>query len=208
MSEIQKKHSKLKGKLIVFEGIDGSGKSTQCQRLKNFLNAKGIDVIHSFEPTKGPIGTKIRSLASEGVRLPAKEELELFIEDRKNHVRELILPALKAGTWVVLDRYYFSTLAYQSLNGFSLQELRAKNECFAPTPDLLVLLELSVKGSLERINARNEGSTAFESTDILEHCAQVFDSFKEEPFACQISAQQPIDNISTQIEQIISKKWL
>lgn len=196
------------GKLIVFEGIDGAGKSTQCQQLKAFLETQGIEVLLSYEPTNGPIGKKIRALASEGVRLPADDELELFIQDRKNHVNDFISPALARGQWVILDRYYFSTMAYQSLNGFDIKTLRDLNEAFAPVPDLLILLNLSVETSLERINARNEGVTAFEKTETLAHCASVFDSLATEPFACQISAEQKVSAIAQQIKEEVTTRLL
>ncbi len=98
------------GSLIVFEGIDGTGKSTQIQLLSQALESLGAKVVTSQEPTTGPFGQKLRKSMSEG-RLSPDEELNLFHEDRRLHVKELIEPELKKGSIVILDRYYFSTMA-------------------------------------------------------------------------------------------------
>jgi len=143
----------------------------------------------------------------EGKRLPADEELDLFLQDRQEHLDQLILPTLEKGDWVILDRYYFSTLAYQSLNGFTIEALRQKNEAFAPQPDLLIILQLTPQISLERIAARNEGTTAFEKVDLLTHCANVFNSLESEPFAHLINADQSIESITQNIQQEIQTRF-
>ena len=93
---------------IVFEGIDGTGKSTQVQFLADMLRAKGNEVITSKEPTDGPHGTRLRNSADTG-RLSPQEELDLFHLDRREHIETLIKPTLARGAVVILDRYYFST---------------------------------------------------------------------------------------------------
>ncbi|MBL9085553.1 MAG: dTMP kinase, partial [Planctomycetia bacterium] len=89
--------------MIVFEGIDGAGKTTQVGLLVDALRRAGEDVVSSKEPTRGPWGMKIRESAVKG-RLPEAEELQAFIEDRREHVRDLVGPALERGAIVVLDR--------------------------------------------------------------------------------------------------------
>ena len=103
--------------LIVFEGIDGTGKSTQVRLLAQALEERGLTVVTSREPTDGPFGQKLRLSMITG-RLSPEEELALFHEDRRDHVEHLILPALEAGKVVILDRYFFSTMAYQGARGF------------------------------------------------------------------------------------------
>src|SRR5690606_29927239 len=105
-----------RGLFIVLEGIDGTGKSTQAVRLGEWFSRAGHEVLISREPTDGPWGRKLRESAATG-RLSADEELECFLEDRRQHVRELIEPALREGKVVILDRYYFSTMAYQGARG-------------------------------------------------------------------------------------------
>ena len=96
--------------LIVFEGIDGTGKSTQVQLLAKALEGRGHTVVTSHEPTNGPIGKKLRESMIHG-RLSPIEELGLFHDDRRDHVQSLIAPALSRGEDVILDRYSFSTMA-------------------------------------------------------------------------------------------------
>jgi dTMP kinase len=95
-----------RGLFIVIEGIDGTGKSTQAQRLGEWFKAQGREVILSREPTAGPWGQKVRASGETG-RLSAEDELQYFLNDRQQHVQELIAPALAAGKVVILDRYYF-----------------------------------------------------------------------------------------------------
>lgn len=102
-----------KGRLIVFEGIDGTGKSTHIGHLRKYLEGKGLEVVQSFEPTRGRWGRMLRDSAVTG-RLSVEEEVALFLKDRREHVETLIAPALARGAWVLLDRYYLSMMAYQA----------------------------------------------------------------------------------------------
>ena len=167
-----------RGLLIVFEGIDGSGKSTQCRMLANLLNKKGIANISFAEPTRGKWGMKIRQLLAKGRNgISADEELEWFMNDRREDVEQNIEPALRAGKVVLMDRYYFSTAAYQGALGFDPQEIKADNEKFAPVPDRVLVFHNSPEKSLERIESSREGKSAFEKRDYLIEVQKVFKSF-------------------------------
>lgn len=171
-----------RGALIVIEGIDGTGKSTLARALAARLAALGLEVVSSREPTDGPDGARIRAAAAAGRRLPAEEELSLFLSDRRAHVEQRIAPALERGAVVVLDRYYFSTAAYQGARGAGgFDELIAANEAFAPPPDLLLLVALDPAIALGRIDARGEGQTAFERAEALAGPARLFASL-ERPY--------------------------
>ena len=132
-----------RGFLIAIEGIDGAGKTTQAAMLAEKLKALSLDVVSSKEPTSGPWGTIIRASAHSG-RLTPEEELEAFVEDRKQHVEEVIAPALARGAVVILDRYYFSTATYQGARGIDAGAILAANEQFAPRPNLLVIVDLDL----------------------------------------------------------------
>ena len=167
-----------RGLLIVFEGIDGSGKSTQCRMLADLLNKKGIANISFAEPTRGKWGMKIRQLLAKGRNgISADEELEWFMNDRREDVEQNIEPALRAGKVVLMDRYYFSTAAYQGALGFDPQEIKAENEKFAPVPDPVLVFHNSTEKSLERIESSREGKSAFEKRDYLIEVQKVFKSF-------------------------------
>lgn len=183
---------------IVFEGIDGTGKSTQARRLATHFQNQGHTVLLSREPTDGPWGTLLRNSAETG-RLSAAQELETFLKDRRQHVEEKIAPALAAGHIVILDRYYFSTMAYQGIRGFDPLEIRAKNEAFAPIPDLLLIMDLDVETSIQRIGSRGDAINEFEQKNSLERCREIFLSLSEEPFARVIDTRKSPDEVSSDI---------
>ncbi|HEX7127007.1 MAG TPA: dTMP kinase, partial [Thermodesulfobacteriota bacterium] len=171
-----------RGALIVIEGIDGAGKSTQHARLAERLAAEGYAVTASREPTDGPHGRRIREIAREGRRAAsAEEEVRLFLDDRREHVSRVIAPALAAGRVVLLDRYYLSTIAYQGALGIDPGFIQQANESFAPPPDLALILMLPVAQALDRIRAGRPGGLdlAFERADYLERVAALFRSMPD-----------------------------
>jgi dTMP kinase len=162
------------GVLIAFEGIDGAGKTTQVGLLVDFLQSRGKRVLRSKEPTDGRWGRKIRQSASVG-RMSLAEELKAFIEDRKEHVAGIILPALSRGEIVVLDRYFYSTIAYQGSRGADIDALTTEMLSIAPEPDAALLLDVPPKVGLARIEkGRGETPNAFETLETLEKVRSVF----------------------------------
>ena len=194
-----------RGLLIVVEGIDGTGKSSQVSMLSEALRTRGEEVLQDREPSDGPFGKALRASMTEG-RFSPEEELELFHKDRRQHVSDVILPALEKGTHVVLDRYYFSTMAYQGANGFDVAELRATNESFAPKPDILFILDLDVDQALERIGTRGDEANEFEQRDALQFCRDVFLSVRDEPYARVIDSSPSIEEIHQEMLAISSQK--
>jgi dTMP kinase len=186
------------GLFIVIEGIDGTGKSTQARRLGEWFSSQGREVVLSREPTDGPWGKKVRESGATG-RLSPEDELQYFLNDRLQHVEELIKPSLAAGKVVILDRYYFSTMAYQGSRGFDPEEIRRKNEAFAPVPDVLLILDLDVASALGRIGSRGDVANEFEKRDNLERCRNIFLSLKDEPFARVIGTKGDPDEVTAMI---------
>lgn len=191
------------GTLIVLEGIDGTGKSTQAKRLGEWFASQGREVVLSREPTSGPWGTKLRESAATG-RLSPEEELEYFLNDRRQHVEELVAPALAAGKVVILDRYYFSTMAYQGARGFDPAEIRRRNEAFAPVPDLLLVMDLDVDISLERIGSRGDVANEFEKRENLERCREIFLSLRDEPFVRVIHSSGSLDEVTREMIRVVA----
>lgn len=189
------------GLLIVLEGIDGTGKSTQAKRLGAWFEAQGREVVLSREPTDGPWGRKLRESAATG-RLSPGDELEYFLKDRRQHVEDLIRPALEEGKVVILDRYYFSTMAYQGARGFDPAEIRRRNEEFAPQPDLLVILDLDEDVALGRIGARGDTANEFEKREALQRCREIFLSLKDESFARVIDSAGSLDEVAAAMREI------
>jgi dTMP kinase len=194
------------GLFIVIEGIDGTGKSTQSKRLAEWFRSRGREVVLSREPTDGPWGKKLRESATTG-RLSAEEELECFLNDRREHVEMSIKPALAEGKVVILDRYYFSTMAYQGARGFDPGEIRLRNEAFAPQPDLLLILDLSVESAHGRIGARGDTANEFEQRDTLCRCREIFLSLRDEPFACVIDAEPSLNVVTADILSVVTAKF-
>ena len=188
-----------RGLLIVFEGIDGSGKSTQCRMLADLLNKKGIANISLAEPTRGKWGMKIRQLLAKGRNgISANEELEWFMNDRREDVKQNIEPALKAGKVVLMDRYYFSTAAYQGALGFDPEKIRVDNERFAPIPDRVLIFYNSPEKSLERIESSREEKSAFEKRDYLIEVQTIFKSFTG-PNIRYVSSDSSLEKVYEQV---------
>ncbi len=188
-----------RGKLIVIEGPDGAGKSTLQQALFNMLFLHiGAGVVPSREPTYGPHGMAVRE-AAKVQRLEPERELELLLKDRYEHVRDVIEPALSQGAWVVLDRYYFSNVAYQGAVGLSPQRVMELNESFAPVPDLLLILDLPMEACLGRIEKRGKAD-AFEDPQTLIKVIEIFRSFEILPYA------HTLDASDTQ-EELFNSAW-
>lgn len=164
-----------RGLLLAFEGIDGTGKSSQVQLLADALRGQGYPVVTTREPTDGPYGRRIRAFFAKRHQLSPAAELELFMDDRRQHVRELIEPALASGQIVLTDRYYLSTAAYQGAAGRDPEEIMAANEAFAPVPDLVLLLTLPPAVGIRRIRElRGEALNDFEQAATLARVAEIF----------------------------------
>jgi dTMP kinase len=181
------------GFLLVLEGIDGSGKSTLARALAEHLRARGLTVVVSREPTDGLHGTALRRSAKTG-RLSLADELDLFLKDRAEHVETLIRPALARGEIVILDRYYLSTAAYQGARGVDPTEIIARNEAFAPRPDLVLLLDIDPLGGTGRILHRGDQPDDFEAVTYLARVREIFLALPQ-PFIRRIDATRPPDEV-------------
>lgn len=177
----------MAGALIAFEGVDGAGKTTQLRLLADALRAAGREVVTTKEPTDGPIGRRIRQTAQTG-RLPPEEELALFLADRREHVDGLVRPALARGAVVLVDRYFYSTAAYQGARGLDPADILARNLAFAPVPDLVLLLELPPEDGLRRVRGRDGAENLFERLEDLRATDAVFRTL-ERPEITRIDAR-------------------
>ncbi|MEL7254353.1 MAG: dTMP kinase [Pseudomonadota bacterium] len=155
---------------ISFEGIDGSGKSTQARRLVDHLRGLGRDVVATREPGGSAGAEDIRKLVLEGDpdRWSAETELLLFTAARRDHLERTIRPALAAGQVVVCDRFVDSTRMYQGLRGAGLREKvdRLHDLMIGQEPDLTVLVDMDPEVGLERALARQGSEERFEQFGI------------------------------------------
>jgi dTMP kinase len=194
-----------RGWLIAFEGVDGSGKTTQVARLADALRARGLDVVTTREPTDGRYGQRIRAMATSGEPPPPHEELRWFIEDRRDHVKETIAPALERGAVVVTDRYFLSTVAYQGARGHEPAELLARSEAEFPLPDLVLLLEVPPTRGLERVRRRGASEPAFEQREYLEEVAAIFHSI-ERDYVARVEATGDVDAVHAGVWRIVAER--
>ncbi|WP_439124572.1 dTMP kinase [Marivita sp.] len=154
------------GLFVSFEGIDGSGKSTQSRMLADRVKAAGHDVVHTREPGGSPGAEEIRALVLQGDpdRWSAETEILLFTAARRDHLERTIKPALEAGKVVICDRFADSTRMYQ---GLSRGNLRAKVDALhdlmiGMEPDLTLLIDMDPETGLSRAKARNTVEERFE----------------------------------------------
>lgn len=168
-----------KGVLIVLDGIDGTGKTTQAKRLLKELRKKGFDAVYFREPSDSPWGLEIKSKAGRSGSLSPEEELGLFQKDRRENVEKNLKPALAANKVVILDRYYFSTIAYQGARGIDPEAIKRMNESFAVKPDLVFILDVAPSEGLGRIQKSRESlEKHFEREDYLARVREIFRNLK------------------------------
>lgn len=197
------------GLFIVFEGLDGAGKTTQIQLLATSLQQRGYDVTCLKEPTDGQWGHKIRQSALTGRKdIAPDQELNWFLKDRREDVEYNIQPALIGGSIVILDRYYFSTMAYQGALGYAPDDIQQRNEAFAPPPDLLFLLEIDPANGLERVQQARQ-LDGFEQLEYLQQVAAIFAEM-EFAYLRRITASVSIDRVQAHIQRdvdAILQQW-
>jgi len=159
----------LRGKFITFEGIDGSGKSTQLRMLAGALRQRSIDILTTCEPGGTPLGRRLREAFLETEENVAPiAELLLFAADRAQHVEVLIKPSLEAGRMVISDRYADATFAYQGA-GRGFAENTVKQIIRIATgglkPDLTLFFDISVETALKRLRSRSEAGERINRMD-------------------------------------------
>ncbi|MGD2295566.1 MAG: dTMP kinase [Candidatus Aminicenantes bacterium] len=191
-----------KGILIVFEGIDGAGKSTQAEILMDRLQGRGYEVVYFREPSGGKWGQEIKKKAAHPDSLSPEEELDLFMRDRKENVEKNLKPALEEKKIVILDRYYFSTIAYQGAKGIDQERIKRSNQEFVVEPDLVFFLDVDPREGLDRIKNRKKKDRLFERAEYLVKVREIFRGFRGKVFF-HIDASKPKKKISEEIEKIV-----
>ena len=191
------------GVLVNLEGIDGCGKSTQSKLLLEKLEGEGEKVIILKEPTKRPHGQKLWDVL-HGKRKASNEEiLELFVLDRKQHVEEKIQPSLDNGAVVLMDRYYYSSMAYQVAGGIDVEEIREKH-IFAPRPDVVLIFDLPVSVALERVKGHSDADE-FEKEEHLEKVREAYLDLENDPLVRIVDATGTPEEIFGNVWRLVSE---
>jgi len=192
---------------ITFEGIDGSGKSTQARLLADTLRAQGTDVILTREPGGSPGAEDIRRLLVEGDpdRWSAETEILLFTAARRDHLEKTILPALAAGKTVISDRFADSTRVYQGATRGDLRGHvdRLHAEMIGREPDLTFVVDMDPEMALRRGLARKSGEDRFEDFGAdfqIKLRAGFLDLAAQFPHRCYlIDGNRPIDEVAAEV---------
>jgi dTMP kinase len=210
-----------RGKLIVFEGAEGVGKTTQIRRLGETLTARGIRLLTVREPGGTAVGDAIRRvLLDPGPELSARSEALLFMASRAELVDRLIRPSLEQGLVVVADRFFLSTYAYQIAGrGLSDGDVTAANR-FATgglVPDLTILLQLPVSSALARTDSRGARDRIEAADDDFHHrVAAAFERFTDPSWqrshpesgpVVAIDGAGSIDEVAASVITALEQKW-
>ena len=205
---------KNKGYFISFEGIDGSGKSTQIQRLAKFLEALGLNVIITREPGGSVGGEEIRNLLLQGNvdRWSAETEILLFTAARRDHLERIILPAMADDKIVICDRFTDSTRMYQGMRGPNLRNLvdLLNEKIINRDPDLTIVIDIDPQISLKRAKSRETVEERFEDFGV-EMQLNMRNGFIElaKEFSNRIevvNGQQSVDDLSKDICSIVKAR--
>ena len=203
------------GTFITFEGIDGSGKSTQLRLLGNFLRANGCDALLTREPGGTALGSRLRAALLDATEeVDPLTELLVFAADRAQHVRRIVRPALAAGRVVISDRYADATVAYQGGGRGFAPELIAQIVQLATEglkPDLTLLFDVSVEESTNRTTRRSTSKTSSRDRLDIEHAdfhARVRDAYLQialaEPERVKlIDTSGPVEHTQDRVKEII-----
>ncbi len=203
-----------RGKFITFEGIDGAGKSTHLAWAADLLRDRGVSVVVTREPGGTILGEKLRQmlLAGEQRIHPETETLMMFTA-RRQHLEEVIRPALQRGDWVLCDRFTDASFAYQGGGrGVAKQKLEDLERWVHPDlqPDLTLLFDISAELGQSRVE-RIKSPDRFERED-MEFFSRVRNAYLERlqqwpKRMVGIDGSKPVADIQREIEQLILAKW-
>ena len=196
------------GKFIVVEGLDGSGKSAQVDLVIDFLKQQGKEVVVTKEPTtESEAGRKVKQALRGEISVEPLELQKLYVQDRKEHLENKVIPALKEGKFVVSSRYAFSTFAYGHSDGLDVNLLMEMNNSFL-LPDLTIIIDVSPDSCVNRIEGRGEPKELFEK---LEKLTKVNEIYKKIPVMFEnvfaINGERPIPEVFGDIKNVILKKF-
>lgn len=212
-SKSQKKNQVKRGVFIAFEGIDGSGKSTQIQLLSNKLKERGVYCYTTMEPTDSPIGSLIHQVMTGRIKTDNKVIAGLFVADRLDHLLNDIngiLSKIQEGTTVITDRYYFSSYAYHSVDmpmEWVIQANAQSKELLQPT--VTIFIDVNPDTAIERIAKNRFHQELFEKKSRLvkvrEKYLEAFERLKDEETFVIINGNRSQNEIADEIWDVVKE---
>ncbi len=202
--------NQFQGKYYALEGIDGSGKSTQVEKLAKFFQKENKKVLLTKEPTEGEIGQLIKRVVTKEIKLPATALQYLFSADRAVHLQDVVIPALKEGKIVISDRSLWSAVAY-GITDLNLQENEKERLLIAYNvlamyggylvPDKTFVIDVPFKIAMERVKERKKEITIYENEDKLSKVQKEYEwmTQKFNEILVIVDGTQSIENVFSQI---------
>lgn len=209
---------KYRGIFVTFEGLDGTGKTTQIKYLKKWLEAKEIPVIVTREPGGTRLGERIRKLVldAKNDNMSYRTELLLYAAARAQHIEEILKPALSDGKVVLCDRFVDSSIAYQGYGRDMVEEAMQINAPMLKelTPDITFLFRMKPEMSKERIGIRTNDRMEKQSIEFYERVYMGYEKMRKAdpdriiPLNASLSRKQLREQISIKIQAIIGSRGL
>ncbi|MCR4676250.1 MAG: dTMP kinase [Sphaerochaetaceae bacterium] len=194
----------------VLEGLDGAGTTTQLKKIDSALSRAGVNYMITAEPTDYETGKIIRRVLSGEIKVPQSTVARLFSADRDNHLYNSengVIKNIESGKIVVSDRYFFSSLAYQSI-GYDFESVMQLNSSF-PYPEFVIYIDTPVKDCISRIDSRGEKKEIYEKYDyqlkVREGYEKCFSSLPEGCNLLRIDGNLSIDEIFEEINEKLIK---
>lgn len=200
-----------RGKFIVFEGIDGSGKSTQIKLLSKKLAQRGVKCRETLEPTYGMVGGVLHDILSGKISADPKVTASLFVADRLDHIlneNDGVLKDIENGETVICDRYYFSSYAYQSVEVPRDWVISANRLAFETLrPDCTIFIDISADTAMERISNNRDNIELYETKERLSAVRDgyfsAFELMKNEEKIFVVDGNRSIEEIADEIEKFV-----
>jgi len=191
-------------KLIVFEGIDGAGKTTVSRKIVEILSSKGFKTFYTREPSDSPFAQLLNDLKTKIDTGPIIDALAMSL-DRAFHMINEVEPRLAEGYVVVMDRYYHSTIAYQGAMGADIKWIRDINRVFR-RPDIAFYLDVSVETAMRRIRDKKSRWPFYEFKDFLSKVRDIYLKLVEENELIYVDAERDLNDVINQVIKILREK--
>ena len=196
----------MKGKLIVFEGLDKSGKETQAKLLLKHLSKRNIDAVYLEEPSpNNPVGRLIKDFLGRGIDISSGKSIALlYTADRYEQLMREILPAIESGKTVLLDRYYYSTIAYEKvIYGVDEAWIRELNR-YAMKPDLVIFMDIEPEESMARASRMKE-SDRLEKLEFQKSVHAAYHEMLEKESFLVVDGRGTVDEVQRSVVEAVEK---